>query len=308
MLAQESAALTDMPVIPAMTTDAERACYYRLVKEGAHRGAVVELGAWLGASSAYIAAAMRDSGTGKKAHVFDRFVSKIGHADKVKAFFADRARSKPIPIGPALEQFKANLGPLMDYIKPHRGEIAQIEWTGGPISVLISDAPKRVPQISAVLTRLREALVPGSIMAWQDFCHFPSYEIAACLYRLGDHIEFVEAVVPGTTLVFRVKEQWAEAEVSPEEFDLRRWTPGAIADAWDYWLRFVPAEKAALFRCGAAMFLCGIGSPTEAVKTLAAVLDDDAEAVMPKWRYLAEKRPDFRKRYAPLFKLTMAEA
>jgi hypothetical protein len=40
-------------------------------------------------------------------------------------------------------------------------------------------------------------------MAWQDFCHFPSYEIPACLYRLRDHLEFVEAVVPGTTLVFR---------------------------------------------------------------------------------------------------------
>ena len=48
--------LTKMPVIPAMTTEEERMLYYRLAKEGAPLGAVVEMGAWLGASSAFIAA------------------------------------------------------------------------------------------------------------------------------------------------------------------------------------------------------------------------------------------------------------
>ncbi len=306
MLALESAALSDMPVIPAMTTDEERACYYRLAKELAHHGAVVELGAWLGASSAYIAAAMRDSGTGKKAHVFDRFVSKTGHADKVRAFFADRAASKKIPLGPAFDQFKANLGQLMDHIEPHRGEIVSIDWSGGPISLLVTDAPKRVPQISAVLTRLRKSLVPGSVMAWQDFCHFPSYEIAACLYRLREHLEFVEAVVPGTTLVFRVKSQWDADEVSPEALSLDRWSAVQIGLAWSYWLDFVPAEKEWLFRCGAAMFLCDIGQPNDGAEILARVLAESDPAVIAKWHYLRAKRPDFRQRYAPLFELIPA--
>ncbi len=298
---QAQAELNDMPVIPAMTTDAERECYYRLAKDAAHDGAVVELGAWLGASSAYIAAAMRDSGTGKKAHVFDRFHSKPGHIDKVRAFYAERGVDKA-PVGPCLDQFRCNLGPLMDNAEVHQGEIAKIDWVGGPISLLVTDAPKRVPEISAVLTRLRDVLVPGTVMAWQDFCHFPSYEIAACLYRLRDHLEFVEAVVPGTTLVFRVKSQWRRSEVSRDALALDRWTPGEVAAAWRYWLDgFVPAEKRALFRCGAAMFMCDIGHPAEGADVLAAVLETDAEAVLPKWRYLREKRPDFVKRYAALF-------
>jgi predicted O-methyltransferase YrrM len=54
--------VTGVPPIPAMTTDAERECYYRLAKEAAGKGAIVELGAWMGASTAYIAAGIRDSG------------------------------------------------------------------------------------------------------------------------------------------------------------------------------------------------------------------------------------------------------
>jgi len=291
----------DMPHIPAMTTEAERALYYRLVRENAHRGAVFELGAWLGASSAWIAAGMRDS-TGGKAHVYDRFRSKPGHAAKVAAFYANHGGEGEMVLGDCERQFRANLGPLLDHVEIHRGEIAEIEWTGGPISVLITDAPKRVPEISAVLTRLRHALLPGAIMAWQDFCHFPSYEIPACLSALGSKIEFVEAVVPGTTLVFRIVEPLTESDVSPKALDIARWHPAEVVLNWAHWLRHgVPAEKAGLFRCGASLFLCDIGEPGEALLHLRETFRDDAEAILPKWRYLRAQRPDLVRRYAPLF-------
>jgi hypothetical protein len=290
--------------IPAMTTDAERELYYRLVCEGVGKGAIVEFGAWLGASTAYIAAAIRDSGYATKAHVYDKFLSKPGHVRKVEEFYAKH--DKPIPTGPSLEQFKANLGPLLDYVEVHHGQIEDMKWSGDPIAVLITDAPKRVPAISAVMTTLREAMIPGvTVMAWQDFCHFPSYEIPACLYRLRDHLEFVEAVVPGTTLAFRVKSQWAAEEVSLEALSLRRWTPDEIAEAWSYWGWVVPPRKDDLFQCGRAMFLCDIGYPADAKAVLRQVMH--ADDVVKKWAYLRENRPDFVRRYAPLFE-RMAEA
>lgn len=285
-----------------MTTDAERALYYRLAKE-APEGAIVEFGAWLGASTAYIAAGVRDSGSDRKVQVYDKFQSKPGHAQKVKAFYG--AKGSKIPIGPSLEQFRANLGQLLDYVDVHKGQIEDIRWTGGPIALLVTDAPKRVPQISPVLTALRDALQPGSIMAWQDFCHFPSYEIPACLYRLRDHIEFVEAVVPGTTLAFKIVSPWDATEVSLAALSLSRWTPEEVAEAWDYWAEFVPVEKAPLFQCGSAMFLCDIGHPDEALERLRPVSGD--EAVAKKWTYLRVNRPDFVVRYRPLFDL-MARA
>jgi hypothetical protein len=283
-----------------MTTDDERECYYRLAKAAAHDGAVVELGAWMGASTAYIAAGVRDSGSPIKAQVYDQFVSKAGHIEKVRAFY-DKNGIDRVPVGPSLEAFKSNLGPLLSYVEPRQGKIEAMRWTGGPISLLVTDAPKRVPAISSVLTKFRDALQPGAIMAWQDFCHFPSYEIAACLYRLRDHLEFVEAVVPGTTLVFRVKSQWKLAEVTESALALSRWTPEEIGGAWAYWLEFVPDEKKHLFECGAAMFLCDIGEEGRAVRLLGGTYRSNADTILPKWRYLKAKRPDFLVRYAPLF-------
>jgi hypothetical protein len=283
-----------------MTTDAERECYYRLASDAAGKGAIVELGAWLGASTAYIAAGIRDSGVDTKVLVYDKFESKPGHIAKVRAFY-DRRGIDAVPVGPSLQAFRDNLGPLMQFVSPHQCQIETIRWPGEPIALLVTDAPKRVPAISAVLMALRDALQPGAIMAWQDFCHFPSYEIPACLYRLRDHLEFVEAVVPGTTLVFRVKSQWNIAEVTKAALDLRRWTPEEIEMAWAYWFDAVPAEKRGLFACGAAMFLCDIGEPEEGTKLLYRIWADQRDDIVAKWRYLKTNRPDFLTRYAPLF-------
>ncbi len=283
-----------------MTTDAERECYYRLAHEAAGKGEIIELGAWLGASTAYIAAAIRDAGVEKKAHVYDKFQTRVGHVRKAEAFY--KRNGGTIPTGPSFEQFQANLGPLIEYVEAHPGQIEEMKWARGPVALLVSDAPKRVPAISPVLTALRKALRPGAIMAWQDFCHFPSYEIPACLYRLRHHLEFVEAVVPGTTLVFRVKSQWSASEVSSRALALERWTANEVFDAWGYWLDgFVPAEKRDLFRCGAAMFLCDIGKPKTGAIALEGAIVERPDDVLKKWAYLRQHRPDFVARYAPLF-------
>jgi hypothetical protein len=292
-----------MPVIPAMTTDAERECYYRLAKEAAGKGTIVELGAWMGASTAYIAAGIRDSGVERKALVFDKFQSKPGHIRKVREFYSKRNINKA-PVGPCLHTFTQNLGGLMKFVEPRQGQIEQTikqPWADDSVSLLVTDAPKRVPQISPVLTALKDAMQVGSLMAWQDFCHFPSYEIPACLYRIRDHIEFVEAVVPGTTLVFRVKSQWTAEEVSLEALALSKWAPEEIAGAWIYWNQFVAPEKIGLFACGAALFLCDIGKPLCGVGILKETFRDHGPAIIKKWRYLHDARPDFLTRYQPLF-------
>jgi hypothetical protein len=296
--------VTGLPPIPAMTSDAERECYYRLAQECAQLGCVVELGAWLGASTAYIAAGYRDGGGQGKVQVYDKFLSKPGHLAKVNAFYAKQGIEGAMPIGDAMARFTANLGPLATLVEAHRCQIENVHWGSAPIALMVTDAPKRVPAISRVLTNFRGGLVTGTIMAWQDFCHFPSYEIPACLYRLADRMEFVEAVVPGTTLVFRITSQWEPGDVGLDRLGLTKWTPTEIAAAWDYWLDGkVPAEKADLFRCGQAMFLCDTGFVGAAVEVLSDVMAHEPADVIAKWQYLATVRPDFVDRYAPLFGL-----
>lgn len=290
-------AVTGVPPIPAMTSQAERECYYRLAREA--KGAVIEFGAWLGASTAYIAAAIRDKGAGK-AHVYDKFQSRKGHVKKVREFYSKQGiAEKDMPIGDTFPTFKKNMGPLLEYVEPHKGQIENAKWGEEPIGLIVNDAPKRVPAISAMLTNFRHGIREGTMMAWQDFCHFPSYEIPASLYRLREHFEFTEAVVPGSTLVFRVGSVWGVGEASKQS--LENWSPAEIEAAWQHWLQVVPDEKAALFRCGQAMFLADAGYMKEAVAVLQSVLAEGDAAVESKWAYLRNSRPDFVIRYRPLF-------
>jgi hypothetical protein len=300
MQARALDAVTGVPPIPAMTSEAERLCYHRLALEA--DGAVIEFGTWLGASTAYIAAAMREKGG--KAHTYDKFETKKSHAKLVRQFRDKHGDGSDYP--DAYSHFLANVGALAQNLIVHRGRIEAARWDHEPIGLIVFDAPKRVPAISAVLTNFRDGIRPGTMLAWQDFCHFPSYEIPACLYRLREHLEFTEAVVPGSTMVFRVKSVWKPEEVTREALALPRWTPAEIGEAWAYWLKFVPVEKAPLFACGATMFLCDIGYPDEAAEGLRRVRDNGA--VRKKWDYLRSARPDFLARYRPLFDVMAAES
>src|SRR5690349_15630930 len=105
-----------------MTKPEERECYYRLAKDAAGKGEIVEFGAWLGASTSAIAAGIRDSGIKQRAHVYDQFVSKPGHIAKVKEFYAQEGIDRA-PVGPSLEVFKDNLGALYEYVTPHQQKI-----------------------------------------------------------------------------------------------------------------------------------------------------------------------------------------
>ena len=111
--------------IPAMTTDAERECYYRLAMEAAPKGTIIELGAWLGASTAYIAAGIRDSGVESKALVFDKFETKGGHIRKVREFYEKRNIDKAAE-GPSLDAFRKNLGGLMKFVEPRHPSVLKI--------------------------------------------------------------------------------------------------------------------------------------------------------------------------------------
>lgn len=294
--------------IPAMTTEAERLAYWRLAREQAQKGAVIELGAWLGASTVYIAAGVRDSGAREKVHVYDRFVWDPSHERKVIAWHKDHPsdgyRAGPMPNrATMLDTFKQNLGALLPFVEVNQAEIKSLKWRRGPVALLVCDAPKRVKEISSVLGELAPALVPGSRMAWQDFAHFPSYEIVACLTRLLDrgYVKFDEGVSPGTTAIFTVVKPWNPATVSESALALQTWNAGEVKAAWEAWVPRLPDPMRPRFRCGAAMFLCDIGAAGEGKKLLAGVLKQWPAEVLPKWRYLAEHRQNLAARYTPLF-------
>jgi len=274
-----------------MTSEAERRCYYRLAKQQNCHGYVVELGAWLGAATAWIAAGVRDSGCPARAHTYDRF----------KWHPAQHNRKAGGPISrDQLAQFKLNLGPLLDYVEPHKGEIADLVWDKGNVSLLICDAPKRIKAISQALTAFADYVYAGTILVWQDFTHSASYDIAATCSRLRQHLEFVEAV-PGSTAVFHVKRSWDKREVSAAELSTDNWTPDEIEEAWAYWLPYLPPDMAAHFVAGKAMFLCDRGETKRARAVLRGVLQDYGDGILGTWQDWKRHRIAFHRRFAPLF-------
>jgi len=289
-LSDSSGLPLDIPAIPAMTSEAERRCYYRLAKEQNCDGYVVELGAWLGASTAWIAAGVRDSGCPAKAHIYDRWIWDAKQHERKAGGPLQREM---------MEQFKNNLGPLLDYVEPHRGEIADLVWTKGAISLLICDAPKRVKAISQALTAFADDVYDGTILVWQDFTHSASYDIAATCSRLRDKLVFVKAV-PGSTVLFKVREPWTKEEVTQRALSTDHWTLDEIDEAWTYWLPYLPRDMAANFLAGQAMFMCERGAPDKARALLREVLSNYGDGILGHWRNW-KARPRFVQRFGPLF-------
>ncbi len=277
--------------IPAMTTEAERFVSYHLAKNAAGHGAICEIGTWLGAATAYIAAGIRDSGIAQKVHAYDRFRWMPNH---------DAKAGGPLE-RPMIEQFKLNLGPLMEFVEIHAGELINLPWKGGPIAFLAADGPKKTREISFTLNSFK--VMPGGHMAWQDFGYFPSYELPAAFSKLEDagKVELVDFVYPGTTAVFKVLEPWSESDVSIDALATKRWQPADVMRVWKGWEERIPEAARPRFMCGAALFLFDQGAQKQAKDLFADLVSKHRPDIVPKWKYLRRAKSSFSVQYAPLY-------
>ena len=274
--------------LPAMTTPAERLAYYELAKAACPHGEVVELGTWLGAATVFLAAALRDAGVSKKLHAYDRFQWTDLHEYKA---------GSPIT-QPMHSQFKQNLGPLVEYVEIHKGEISAAKWSGQPISVLIADGPKRIRDIVRTLQQFGPSLIDGGFMAWQDFAYFPAYDIPACLDALeqAGQIRFLDSVFPGTTAIFQVTALIDTKAIRP----LEDWRPHQIVATWERWRDRLQPGMRPRWMCGAAMFLCDRKAERMGAELFRSLLLAHRSEIAPKWAYLKEKRPSVANKYQAL--------
>ena len=276
--------------IPAMTTPAEQFAGYSLAKQAG--GAVVELGAWLGAMTVHLAAGVRDGGGARRVHTYDRFAWKPVHTIKAGG---PLERSM-------LEQFRQNLGPLLERVAIHPGDFRDATWDKTPIGLLVLDGPKRVREIARTLPIFGRALAPGARIALQDFAHFASYDLPASLDTLerAGVVRWERGVYPGTMSVFEVLRPITAADVSEDRLRLDRWTPEAIETTWDRWAERLPEGQRPRFHCGSALFLCDRGFVDRGVARFRTTFRAHREDVGRKWQMIRETRPEFVARYPKL--------
>jgi hypothetical protein len=274
--------LPSLPDIPAMTKPAERQMFYWMTRDhytGA--GAVVELGCWLGAGTAALAAGLRDRGRPARLVAVDRFVWKGPANSRVtRAGLMEGDDFEPM--------FRANIQPLEDWIEPVRADLEEFHWDRGPIEILVVDAPKRPKAVASFLDRFGPALIPGkSLIAFQDYLHEPSYALPALLACCGDALRLMDVALPGSTALFEVR-RTPVLEVKQRDLNPMRWPAG---DTVRHWQKNViaplPPEARIAARISLAMMLHDQGHKGEALDELSQA--PDRAALARRMLGLAEK-------------------
>jgi hypothetical protein len=214
----------EYPPIPTMIGREERNYLHwlgRQVWSGA--GCVLEIGPWLGGSTACLASGMIASGhkTSGMLRVFDNFIWR--------EFMTHRAEL-PLAVGESFEAFfQKHVAPWAETIRSlrcslpdervqddefvanFRGEsepdLPTFAWDASePVEILFLDGAKSWRGLRWLLLEVHASLLPGkSLLVCQDFKDWVSYWVPAIMVRLREHLEPVHNVLHGDTVAFRLR-------------------------------------------------------------------------------------------------------
>ncbi len=173
--------------VPTMLNQEERQMYYWLARDYLQdAGTIVDLGSYVGGSTACLAAGCEAGGKSSAIHSYDRF--EIHNAER-KA----RLLSLGVPdfldadILPAIQTM---LSPWKSRIHLYPGDIRKMGWSRGPIELLIIDAAKHANTGDHIASTYFPHLIPGrSLVVHQDFLNIRQPWIAAQMSLLSAYFE-----------------------------------------------------------------------------------------------------------------------
>jgi hypothetical protein len=173
----------------------ERKLLYHLARNTyTGQGAVVELGAFCGASTCCLAAGLRDNprSAGRHVHSYDSFIANEPYlVDFVRAQFGEELETGQSFIA----IYRRVIAPFADLVQIHAGDLLQQTWPSGePIEILFVDVAKTLALSGKVLTEFFAHLTPKkSIVIHQDFYHPTAFYIPVVMDFLSDHFTIIEA-------------------------------------------------------------------------------------------------------------------
>lgn len=177
-------ALGAAKAVPTMLFPEECQFYFWLTSVWA-RGdsATVDLGSFVGGSTARLAAGHAAAGHKALIHAYDRFTAD----DTAKARHLYPAGIPAFPESDTLLLAHRLLTPWKPYVRLHAGDILEQHWSGDPIEVLVVDAAKTAMLADHIATSFYPALIPGrSILVHQDFLHRIQPWLPAQMQLLAD--------------------------------------------------------------------------------------------------------------------------
>ena len=172
----------------------ERKLLYHLTRNTyTGEGAVVELGAFCGASTCCLAAGLRDNpgAAGHRVHSYDSFIANEPYlVEFIAAEFGER-----IETGQSFAAiFRRATAEFADLIDVHAGDLLEQTWpSGSPIEILFVDVAKTLALSGKVIVEFFAHLIPGkSIVVHQDFYHPTAFYLPVVMDCLMDHFSIIE--------------------------------------------------------------------------------------------------------------------
>lgn len=216
----------DYSFIPGMLSLLEKKYLYGLTfstYEG--RGAVVEIGSWLGNSAAYLARGLKDRGFPVKVYCYDRFIADASEVKKAHTQgLSLKAGQDTLPL---FRSYLKEFGPGVVALKTR---VEGMRWDEGPIEILHIDAPKKIAALEHVFRTLGPKLIPmRSIVVMQDFVFPGAYAIPLVLSSMGDAFRFLSMPDPsGPCASFRYEQPISFT--CP--YDIYRWPKDTVVSYW----------------------------------------------------------------------------
>ncbi len=180
---------------PGMLGLEERKLLYQLARHTyTGEGAVVELGAFCGASTCCLAAGLRDNPRAAGRHVdsYDCFIA----SEPYLVEFIRTQFGATLEIGQSFaEIFRRATAELADRIEVHAGDLLEQTWPPKtPIEILFVDVAKTLALSGKVLSEFFAHLIPAkSIVIHQDFYHPTAFYLPVVMDYLMDHFTIIEA-------------------------------------------------------------------------------------------------------------------
>ncbi|MEL7467039.1 MAG: class I SAM-dependent methyltransferase [Pseudomonadota bacterium] len=188
----------DALTVPTMLSDEESAFLYWLTRDYAiGAGAVIDLGCFVGGSTARLAAGVRDGGRDTLVHAYDRFTIQ---AEQKKRYLYP-AGVRPFPGESMIGAVKELLRGWQDIVRLHPGEILEKTWNDRPIEILFIDAGKTPAAADWIAEQYMPHLIAGrSVVVQQDYQHWRQPWLAAQMHWMSDCFQPVARCGSGTVL------------------------------------------------------------------------------------------------------------
>ena len=188
--------------IPSMIDAVERRMLYwagrRFVRG---RGAVVEVGSFVGASTYCLARGLLDNQDRGEAlvHSHDRFLIDDNNAN----YLSFLPHLSPDFRGSFFNFYRENIDEVVDCVRPHQGDIFDKTWRGEPIEVMFVDCPVSRELVTHIYDTFFPSIVDGGLVVLRDYFCPRGYYLTVLASLLSEHLLFIGRTETSAVFIVR---------------------------------------------------------------------------------------------------------